>query len=71
MKNAFKKVFQLLKLLTVTPMAFLEAEKDCSTSKKIKTCLRNTMCENRLNALTMLSVESHMISKNIDFNKTN
>lgn len=27
------------------------------------------MCENRLKALTILSVESHMIGKNIDFNK--
>lgn len=38
MENTFKEVFQILKLLVVTPMTSSEAERNFSTSKKIETC---------------------------------
>lgn len=69
MKETFKEVLKLLKIIVVTPMTSSEAERSFSTLNRIKTCLRSTMCEDRLNALTMLSVESRMIKDDIDFNK--
>ncbi|XP_025413812.1 uncharacterized protein LOC112685954 [Sipha flava] len=69
MEDTFKEVFKLLKVLVVTPMTSSEAERSFSTLRRIKTCLRSTMCEDRLNALTMLSVESRIINEDIDFNK--
>jgi hypothetical protein len=50
-------------------MTSSEAERSFSTLRRIKTCLRSTICEDRPNALTMLSVESRIINEDIDFNK--
>lgn len=69
MNDLFKKVLKLLKLLVVIPMTSSEAERGFSTLKRIKTCLRSTMGEERLNALSILSIESEMIAEDIDFNK--
>ncbi|XP_050435438.1 zinc finger MYM-type protein 1-like [Adelges cooleyi] len=70
MEDTFKEVFKLLKILVVTPMTSSEAERSFSTLKRIKTCLKSNMGEDRLDALTMLSVESHLINEDIvDFNK--
>ncbi|KAE9536827.1 hypothetical protein AGLY_006889 [Aphis glycines] len=69
MNDLFKEVLKLLKLLVVIPMTSSEAERGFSTLKRIKTCLRSTMGEERLNALSILSIESEMIAEDIDFNK--
>ncbi|VVC30074.1 Ribonuclease H-like domain,HAT, C-terminal dimerisation domain,Domain of unknown function DUF4371 [Cinara cedri] len=69
MEDTFKEVFKLLKLLVVIPMTSSEAERSFSTLKRIKTCLRGTMNEERLNALTMLSIESCMINEDNSFNQ--
>eukprot|EP00102_Acyrthosiphon_pisum_P013340 XP_008182878.1 PREDICTED: uncharacterized protein LOC103309376 [Acyrthosiphon pisum] len=69
MEDTFKEVFKLLKLLVVIPMTSSEAERSFSTLKRIKTCLRSTMCEERLNALTMLSIESSFINEDDSFNQ--
>jgi hypothetical protein len=61
MEDTFKEVTKLLKLLACILMIYSEAERSFSTWKSIKPCLRSTMCEDRLNALTVLSVEMHMI----------
>jgi len=50
-------------------MTSSEAESGFSTLKRIKTCLRSTMGEDRLNALSILSIESEMIAEDIEFNK--
>jgi hypothetical protein len=68
MEDTFKEVSKLLKLLVCTPTTSSEAVRSFSTLK-IKTCLKSTMCEDRLNVLIMLSVESRMKNENIDFNK--
>uniref|UniRef100_A0A2S2QB71 Zinc finger MYM-type protein 1 n=1 Tax=Sipha flava TaxID=143950 RepID=A0A2S2QB71_9HEMI len=69
MNDLFKEVLKLLKLLVVIPMTLSEAERGFSTLKRIKTCLRSTMGEDRLNALSILSIESEMISEDMEFNK--
>ncbi|KAL4126426.1 hypothetical protein QTP88_010648 [Uroleucon formosanum] len=69
MNDLFKEVLKLLKLLVVIPMTSSEAERGFSTLKRIKTCLRSTMGEDRLNALSILSIESEMIAEDIEFNK--
>jgi len=69
MEDTFKEVFKLLKLLVVIPMTSSEAERSFSTLKRIKTCLRSTMCEERLTALTMLSIESCLINEDTSFNQ--
>jgi len=69
MEDTFKEDFKLLKLLVVIPLTSSEAERSFSTLKRIKTCLRSTMCEERLNALTMLSTESCLINEDNSFNQ--
>jgi len=69
MDDTFKEVFKLTKLLVVIPMTSSEAERNFSALKKIKTCLRKTMCEERLNALNKLSIESCLINEDNSFNQ--
>ena len=44
-------------------MISAEAERSFSTLKRIKTFLRNTMAEERLTALAMLSIEKKMVNQ--------
>ncbi|CAH1991106.1 unnamed protein product [Acanthoscelides obtectus] len=44
------------------------AERNFSTLKRIKTFLRNTMTQDRLTALSMLSIEKEFISTMENFN---
>ena len=46
-----------------------EAERCFSTLKRVKTFLRNTISEDRLNALAMLSIEKNLVRDSIDFNQ--
>ncbi|XP_060845267.1 zinc finger MYM-type protein 1-like [Rhopalosiphum padi] len=48
---------------------FPEAERSFSTLKRIKTFLRNSMTEDRLTALAMLSIEKRMINNIPNFNE--
>lgn len=50
-------------------MTSSEAERCFSTLKQIKTCLRSTMGEKRLNALAMISIDNKIISNDIDLNQ--
>ena len=49
-------------------MTTAESERCFSTLKRIKTFLRNTMAQDRLNALAMLSMEKNLIQNIPDFN---
>jgi len=69
MNETFREVLTLLKILITIPMTSSEAERCFSTLKRIKTCLRSTMGEERLNALTMINIENEMISNDANFNK--
>ena len=51
-------------------MTTAESERSFSTKKRIKTFFRNTMLNERLNALAMLSIEKQMISEMKNFNNT-
>ncbi|KAI7790043.1 putative zinc finger MYM-type protein 1-like [Triplophysa rosa] len=56
-------------ILITTPMTTAEAERCFSTFKRVKTFLRNSMTQERLNALAMLSMEKRMVTEIIDFNQ--
>jgi hypothetical protein len=65
----FSESVKLLKILITIPMASAEAERCFSTLKRIKTFLRNTMSQERLSALAMLSKERDLIESIPDFNQ--
>ncbi|KAJ8375276.1 hypothetical protein SKAU_G00058560 [Synaphobranchus kaupii] len=67
--EVFSETVTLLKILITTPMTTAEAERCFSTLKRIKTFLRNTMTQDRLNALAMLSVEKRLVTEMTDFNQ--
>lgn len=55
LQSTFTETVSLLKIIITTPMTTAESERCFSTLKRIKTLLRNTMTQDRLNALAMLS----------------
>nr|CAH7725217.1 unnamed protein product [Callosobruchus chinensis] len=63
--NSFQETKKLLKMLITIPMSPIdrtaEAERSFSTLKRVKTFLRNTMVEERLVALSMLSMEKKIV----------
>lgn len=67
--EVFSEAVTLLKILITTPMNTAEAERCFSTLKRIKTFLRNTMTQERLNALAMLSMEKRLVTEITDFNQ--
>ena len=73
MENNLEEIFgetvTLLKILITTPMTTAEAERCFSTLKRIKTFLRNSMTQERLNALAMLSMEKRVVTEMTDFNQ--
>lgn len=67
--HVFRETVTLLKILITTPMTTAEAERCFSTLKRIKTFLRNSMTQERLNALAMLSMEKRVVTEMTDFNQ--
>ena len=59
--ETYSEVVKLLNVLVTTPMSSSEAERCFSTLKRVKTFLRNTMSEERLNALAILSMEKRLV----------
>lgn len=68
LEDVYSETSSLLKILVTTPMTSAEAERCFSTLKRIKTFLRSTMTEERLNALAMISIEKKLCETK-DFNK--
>ncbi len=68
-EEVFSETVTLLKILITTPMTTAEAERCFSTLKRIKTFLRNSMTQERLNALAMLSMEERLVTEMTDFNQ--
>jgi hypothetical protein len=62
--DIFPEISKLLEIIIVTPVASAESERCFSTLKRIKTFLRNSMMQERLNALATLSIHKEFI-KNI------
>jgi hAT family C-terminal dimerisation region len=69
LKDTFKETITVIQLVLTAPIASAEAERCFSTLKRIKTFLRNTMGENRLNSLAVLSMEWDFINKIPNFNE--
>nr|CAI5862490.1 unnamed protein product [Callosobruchus analis] len=69
LSDSFHEIIKLLKIIITIPMTTSEAERQFSRLKRIKTFLRNTMKEERLNALTMLSCEKEFINEFPNFNE--
>lgn len=69
MCDTFQETLKLLKVLVTVPMSTSEAERCFSMLKRIKTFLRNSMKEERLSALGMLSAEKAFLNNIEDFNK--
>jgi hypothetical protein len=55
-KNLFPNMYTLLKLLAVLPVFVATVERSFSTLRRLKTYLRNTTSETRLNGLALLSI---------------
>ncbi len=68
LETAFSETVKLAKIVITTSMTLAETERCFSTLKRIKTFLRNSMLNERLTALTMLSIENRMISDINNFN---
>ncbi|KAL4153992.1 hypothetical protein QTP88_001825 [Uroleucon formosanum] len=66
--STFGESMKLLKIIITIPMSTAESERCFSTLKRIKTFLRNTMHQERLSALAMLSIEKNFVMHIADFN---
>ncbi|XP_060859153.1 52 kDa repressor of the inhibitor of the protein kinase-like [Metopolophium dirhodum] len=54
--NMYPNIYKLLQILATLPVSTASSERSFSSLKRIKTYLRNTMSEKRLNGLAMLSI---------------
>ncbi|GBN82139.1 hypothetical protein AVEN_232206-1 [Araneus ventricosus] len=55
-KTFFPNIYILLKLLAVVPVSVASVERSFSSLRRLKTYLRNTTSESRLNGLALLSI---------------
>ena len=69
LSEVFSETVTLLKNLITTSMSTAGAERCFSTLKRIKTFLRNTMTQDRLNSLAILSMEKKLVLEMTDFNQ--
>lgn len=66
LKDVYPNVFVTLRIITTIPVTVASAERSFSKLKLIKTYLRNSMTQDRLSSLALLSIENELISK-VDF----
>ena len=59
--ETFSETVLLLKAIITVPRTICEVERCFSTLKRVKAFLRNRMCEDRFNALAMLSIEKNLV----------
>ncbi|XP_034720673.1 uncharacterized protein LOC117939438 [Etheostoma cragini] len=62
LEEVFSETVTLLKVVITTPMTTAEADRCFPTLTRIKTFLRNTVTQKRLNALAMLSMEKTLVT---------
>nr|CAH7753974.1 unnamed protein product [Callosobruchus chinensis] len=67
LEKVLRETFKLLDISCTTPISTAESERCFSTLKRIKTFLRSTMTEDRLNALAVLSIENKFVQSIPDF----
>jgi hypothetical protein len=65
--SAFPNVGIVLRLYLTLPVSNCEGERSFSTLSRIKNHLRSSMCQNRLTALSLLSIESELM-QSLDYN---
>lgn len=63
LEETFTETLKLLNIIVTTPMTTAEAERCFSTLKRIKNFLRNTMLNDRLNALATMSVNKSLVNE--------
>lgn len=61
-EDVFSDTVTLLTILFTTPMTTAESERCLSTLKRFQTFLRNTVNQERLNALAVLLVEKRLVT---------
>ena len=66
--KTFSEVSKLLEIVLVTSISTADSERSFRTMKRIKTFLRNTMLQDKLNSLACLSIHKEYISKIRDYN---
>lgn len=57
-KDVFFELFRLCKIAVAIPVSSASCERSLSTLKRVKTCLRSTISDERLSNLGVLSIES-------------
>ncbi|KAJ8924281.1 hypothetical protein NQ315_007073 [Exocentrus adspersus] len=67
LKKVFSETYKLLDIICTTPMATTESERCFSTLQRVKTFLRSTVTEDRLDALAILATEKKFIQSIPDF----
>ena len=67
--ETFSETVLLLKAILTVPITCCEAKSCFSTLKRVRTLLKNRMCEDRFNALAILSLEKNLVRDSIDFNQ--
>lgn len=66
MKDVFQEVFKLFSLILTIPSTSCSAERSFSALKRIKTFLRNTVSQERLNGLATISIEKSLVNNLIE-----
>ncbi|KAK7889374.1 hypothetical protein WMY93_024934 [Mugilogobius chulae] len=69
LQTTFSETLKLTQIAITTPVTSAEAERCFSTLKRIKSFLRSSMGQARLNALAVLSVERELVQNTPDFNE--
>ena len=67
MDSYFPNIWIAYRILLTIPFTIASAERSFSKLKLIKSYIRSTMSQERLNGLAILSIEKHMLEQ-IDFN---
>ncbi|XP_065650768.1 zinc finger MYM-type protein 1-like [Hydra vulgaris] len=67
--ETFSEVSKLIEIVLVTPVSTADAERCFSTLKRIKTLLRNSTGQDRLNALAVLSIHKDYLQDIDQFNQ--
>jgi hypothetical protein len=69
LEAALSEIHKLTDIVLTTPISTAESERCFSTLKRVKTYLRNSMGQERLKALAVLSIHKDMIAEIPAFNQ--
>ena len=62
----FPNIIIILRIFCTLPVTVAQAERSFSTLARVKNVLRSTMCQDRLNSLGILAVETRL-TRTVDF----